>query len=491
MDYPLKRVLSTALWCAWLCILASFPLSAVASNQPGDAVPGSWGSFHAAWGNAAVQCDASAPQPCIIRNGGWRVTKRRGQFETRRRETYLVAFKPEASVSEVSALLQSFTGVDCITLIPGDARLALCEVEDEGAILRLLAAHPELILYAEEDTPVQADAAQRQDSGVEIAMLSPAEAQRQRLSSEEWALDRVDQYDPPLDGMYNYNRAGEGVSVYVLDTGVRATHEEFGYADGRPGSRVVGGIDGCKTCSEGNVSLGTDCAGHGTHVASLIGGRRFGAAKDVNIIPVRVLDCEGQGEISSVIVGIHAMLEDVQRPAVALLSLLSRGSPSLDGAVQKLLDNGITVVNSAGNFQGDACDHSPSRVRGVITVGATDQQDNLFHLTSTGPCVDLFAPGVDVLGAHAYSDTSLRVLSGTSQAAPFAAAAAALYLEKHPGALPADVQRAVVMSGAYGRLQRVLSDTANLLLNTLNIQAPDFDPVVFDVSAIEVRAYMT
>jgi len=390
------------------------------------------------------------------------------------------------------AFLQSPDAVACRSLGPVALRVALCRVGEEG-VRRLVAAGAELILYAEQDTPVVADAAAevaRSDPAPDSGSVGQASPQRQQqvLSGPEWALDRIDQYGLPLDRKYTYSGAGTGVTVYVLDTGVRAWHEDFRHADGRPGSRVTAAIDARDPASLPRTDAqGADCEGHGTHVASLIGGLRFGAAKDVRIVPVRVLDCAGKGVVSAVVAGINAVRAEARRPAVVLLSLLSRGSPSLDLAVQSLLDDGITVVNSAGNLLGDACEHSPSRVRGAITVGATDRSDSLFELTSTGPCVDLFAPGADVLAAHSANNTATRTLSGTSQAAPLVAAAAALHLERHPAAAPAEVQRAVVLAGAYGRLRGIPEGTANLLLNTAAL-ADDAagDPLRLSPRAIQI-----
>jgi aqualysin 1 len=270
-----------------------------------------------------------------------------------------------------------------------------------------------------------------------------------------WALDRIDQRSLPLDTKYNYANAGTGVNAYVIDGGIRYTHQEFGGRAAFAYDWAVGGT-------------GVDCNGHGTHVAALIGGNTYGVAKGVKLWSVRVLDCANGGTIARIIAGVDWVAGNHIKPAVANLSFITVASTTTNGtmdiAVKNLIAAGVTTVVAAGNNTGDASLRTPARVAEAITVAATDQNDNQSPNSNFGSVVDIYAPGVEIVSAHSTSDTAIAPRTGTSSAAPFVAGMAARYLSGNPQASPDSVSKAIVRSATPGKIQNISAGSPNLLL---------------------------
>lgn len=268
-----------------------------------------------------------------------------------------------------------------------------------------------------------------------------------------WGIDRIDQRKLPLSGTYTYHYDGSGVRVYVLDNGVRATHQEFG-------GRVTLGF----TAFPEEIGI-VNCGWHGTHVAGTIGSTTYGVAKQVSLVDVRVLPCASEGYASTVIAGVDWVTANHIKPAVANMSV---GAPvihdALNQAVAASIAAGVTYVVAAGNDNADACFSSPARVPAALTVGSTTSSDNKAATSNFGECLDLFAPGDIITSVSNWSDTDTKAMSGTSAAAPHVAGVAALVLQGQPAASPSTVGRTIIQNATTGRIKRPGSGSPGRLL---------------------------
>jgi len=273
-----------------------------------------------------------------------------------------------------------------------------------------------------------------------------------------YGLDRIDQRNRPLNQAYNYNTTATNVHAYIIDTGIRTTHRDFG-------GRATSGYDAV----DGGAA--DDCNGHGTHVAGTVGGSAYGVAKGVQLVAVRVLNCEGSGTTAQVAAGIDWVTANAAKPAVANMSLGGGADTALDNAVRASINSGVSYAIAAGNglfglFALDACTQSPARVATAITVSATNNNDAKPSWANRGTCVDVFAPGINITSTWSTSDTATNTISGTSMSTPHVTGAAALYLATHSGAAPAQVHSAIVSNATTGVVTSPGSGSPNRLLYT-------------------------
>lgn len=275
------------------------------------------------------------------------------------------------------------------------------------------------------------------------------------MRTVSWGQDRLDERTSVRDGLLRAANQGEGVTIYVVDTGISASHREF-TGRVRPGRSFV--LDGRGT---------NDCNGHGTHVASTAAGRTVGVAPRATVVPVRVLGCGGAGMNSDLVAALNWIRRQPNPTGRAVVNMSLGGSrdPAIDAAVQSLVAARFVVVVAAGNSAESACGTSPAAVPEAITVGAISAEDTQSAFSNVGPCVDLFAPGQDIRGAWIGSSTALRNASGTSMASPHVAGAAAVVLSAYPGASPAAVSAALVRLATVGVVRDISPETPNQLLH--------------------------
>lgn len=320
-------------------------------------------------------------------------------------------------------------------------------------------------------SPAAADALRHNPDVASVTLSGTRSMTSTTQPGPTWGLDRVDQRPLQLDSSYTYDATGTGTVVYVLDTGIRFTHVDFG-------GRASAGFDAINDGTAGN-----DCQGHGTHVAGTVGGATYGIAKGVTLKSVRVLDCTGNGTDAQVIAGIDFVTGQKQtNPTVPAVANMSLGGPAdgtaLDNAVKGSIAAGVTYVFAAGNGSINECTtFSPARVTEGITVGATTKSDAQAFYSSFGPCLDVYAPGGDglftgVVSDSNASDTATTSKSGTSMAAPHVSGAAALFLQDHPAATPAEVAAWITGNATTGKISSLGTGSPNLLVYTRLVVPP-------------------
>ncbi|MGR6316435.1 S8 family serine peptidase [Micromonospora soli] len=279
-----------------------------------------------------------------------------------------------------------------------------------------------------------------------------------------WGLDRIDQRNLPLNSSYTYPNTASNVRAYIIDTGILFGHNDFG-------GRAVSGFDAVDGGSA------DDCNGHGTHVAGTVGGSSYGVAKGVQLVGVRVLNCQGSGTTAQVVSGIDWVTQNAVKPAVANMSLGGSADSSIDTAVTNSINSGITYAVAAGNGdifgnRQNACNYSPARVGSAITVGATQNNDAAASFSNYGTCVDILAPGVNITSAWYTSNSATNTISGTSMASPHVAGAAALVLSANPSWSPQQVRDSLVNDATPNVVTNVGTGTPNRLLYVVNGSTP-------------------
>jgi subtilisin family serine protease len=348
--------------------------------------------------------------------------------------SYLVVLKDSAvasrGVEAQAAALSNRYGGDIGFVY--DAAINGFSVSMTEADARRLAAHA-AVEYVEQDMKVQL-----------------ADTQNNPPS---WGLDRIDQRNLPLDNSYTYPTIASNTNIYILDTGVRLTHNDFG-------GRAFTGFDAIT--SGGSAS---DCHGHGTHVAGTAAGSSFGVAKGARIFSVRVLSCTGGGTTSQIVAGINWVTNNHIKPAVANMSLGGSGTnTTMNNAVANSINAGVSYAIAAGNSNADACNFSPAQVPAAITVGSTQQNDARSSFSNFGTCLDIFAPGSSITSAWHTSNSATNTISGTSMAAPHVAGVAALILAANPSWSPSQVRNEMVADATTGVVGSPGSGSPNRLL---------------------------
>ncbi len=331
-------------------------------------------------------------------------------------------------------------------------------------------------------TDQQLDAVRRDPSVEYVARDGIAHADATQLAPPSWGLDRSDQRTLPLDTSYGYSNDGTGVTAYVIDSGIRATHSDF---TGRVLPGYAGFSDGYGT---------DDCAGHGTHVAGTLGGTTYGVAKKVKLVSVRVLDCTNRGPWSVIIAGVDWVTANRTGPSVANMSIGGGAYQPVDDAVARSIQSNVVYAVSASNDNADACMGSPGRTPTAITVGATDATDKRASFSNWGACLDIFAPGVDIPSSYVGTDTASQVWSGTSMAAPHVAGVAALHLQSSPTATPATVASSITGNATTGRVLDPGTGSPNRLLytapsTTLSTAEPTTQPAIVSTLKAQHRNY--
>lgn len=293
-----------------------------------------------------------------------------------------------------------------------------------------MARHP-AVDTIEQDTVIRRTGVLTHDDVAMVASADPV----------LWNLDRIDQRTGELDHSYDPAGDGSNVDIYIVDSGMRLTHEDL------EGRAQYMGFDAVDALTGSNKKGVDDCNGHGTHCAGTAAGKTYGVAKKANIYNARVLECDGSGLVSGIVLMIDKIIEQNKkhgRPAVISQSLDLKDSVSLDKAVEAATDAGIVCVSAAGNQMADSCDYSPGRVRKGIAVGSTAEGDIMSIITNTGSCTTIMAPGEKITSAWYTCDSCTNTIGGTSMATPHVTGYAAIILSHNPLLTPEEVKEKMI-----------------------------------------------
>ncbi|WP_340558097.1 S8 family peptidase [Streptomyces sp. GSL17-111] len=375
----------------------------------------------------------------------------------------LVAAAPDGGAPEPerTVLAPLFHSADPI---PGQYLVTLDAGFDPARIARGVGAEPSFVYqaavlgFAAPLTDAQVTAVRRApgvaavEQDARVQLNDPLPLPRPAAPAAPWGLDRIDQRELPLDGGYSVGSDGSGVTAYVMDTGIDYDHSEFG-------GRAEAGFD-----AVGDGRDGADCNGHGTHVAGTVGGGTYGVARNVSLVSVRVLNCEGLGSTGGIIAGLDWTARNAEKPAVLNASLGGGYSYATNAAVDNLARAGVLPVVAAGNSDRNACSVSPAGADSAVTVGATRRDDDEAQFSNHGSCVDLYAPGVDIVSAQLGGGSV--ALNGTSMAAPHVAGVAALHQQESGGTSAAALARLLTRTATPDQVGNIGPGSPNRLLFT-------------------------
>ena len=368
-----------------------------------------------------------------------------------------------APIAEISSSVQT-------ELVPNEYIVALrSAIVSQGQLsataLSMAAAAGAQITYVYGDAingfAVKADAnalaAIRANPSVEY--VEPVQVMRAiatQAPTPSWGLDRIDQANLPLNNSFTYPTGGGAVHVYIIDTGLLTTHNDFSGRVGLSSNHIQ---------PTGGSPAWTDCAGHGTHVSGTIAGTTYGILKTATVHAVRVLDCGGSGTSASVIAGINWVIANAVPPAVSNMSLGGSADITIDNATNAMANAGIVSAVAAGNSNGaNACNFSPARAANAVTVGATTMTDARSSFSNIGTCLDIFAPGSAITSDYIGSNSATAILSGTSMASPHVAGVAALYRSLNPSATAAQTVAALINNATLNKVTNAGTGSPNRLL---------------------------
>lgn len=384
--------------------------------------------------------------------------------------TTLIALTPVAAGTASSATTPEPTPAPLRTsadAVPGEYIVTLDEGVDAAELAQQLGLTPRHVYsaalngFAVPLTALQLETV-RMSPGVEAveedtqvaSAPMPSAPGTTKLPSSSWGLDRIDQRLLPLNEDFTVGGSGAGVTAYILDTGIDYAHTEFG---GRAGF-------GYDAMPDAATQRGQDCHGHGTHVAGTVAGSTYGVAGEANLVAVRVLGCDGRGTYAGMIAGMDWVAKNAQQPAVLNGSLGGPKSEAVNNAANALSDAGVLPVIAAGNSHEDACAVSPASATRVVTVAASNRDDQETTFSNWGGCVALYAPGQEIVSARLGGGSV--ALNGTSMAAPHVTGVAALYRQAHPDETPADIAMFLTEESTKDVLTSVSAGTPNQLLYT-------------------------